>query len=94
MTACLLAAGMASFLGCVILTACTGIYYQENLNTSFGMCCAVYFDVSRSIDQAKLRQKTWGKQKINVYIRTIPQPYLGVIVVLPGRNLDALKCKT
>jgi hypothetical protein len=57
MTACLLAAGVASFLGSVILTDCTGFYCQENLNTNFGMWCAVYFDVSRSIDQAKLRQK-------------------------------------
>jgi hypothetical protein len=94
MTACLLAAGMASFLGYVILTACTGVYSQEIMNTSFGMCCAVYFDVSGSFDQAKLRQKTWGKQKIDVYSRTIPQRYLGVIVVLPGRNPNALKCKT
>jgi hypothetical protein len=63
MTASLLAASMASFLGCVILTACTGVYCQQNLNTSFGMWCAVYFDVSRSNDQAKLTQKTWGNQK-------------------------------
>lgn len=63
MTACLLAAGMASFVGSVIPTACTGVYCQENLNTSFGMCCTVYFDVSSSIDQAKLRQKTWGRQR-------------------------------
>jgi hypothetical protein len=28
------------------------------------MQCAMYFDVSSSTDQAKLRKKIWGKQKL------------------------------